>query len=195
MHISNPCVPRLKLKLKLKLIYDRQSVAQSVRVPGTQLGPVTNFFSLLEIFFRQLRVCYFVALSLTRGRICNLLYNCFWPLPEQVTLGSKSCRTHGHILLSHLRQCSLFVASYDSQGLRWRYSNPPPGSCLYNFGADSIGNTVSNLSPIGVLTLRCSDTCMSRGRVFSMALPSSEQCLGTCSRWNSVVLFLHACWR
>jgi hypothetical protein len=22
--------------------------------------------------------------------------------------------------------CSLFVASYDSQGLRWRYSNPPP---------------------------------------------------------------------
>jgi hypothetical protein len=35
-------------------------------------------------------------------------------------------------LLSHLRLCSLSVASYDSQGLRWRYSNPPPhgvGSC------------------------------------------------------------------
>jgi hypothetical protein len=28
---------------------------------------------LLEIFFRQLRVCYFVAPSLTRGRVCNLL--------------------------------------------------------------------------------------------------------------------------
>jgi hypothetical protein len=32
-----------------------------------------QFFFLLEIFFRQLRVCYFVAPSLTRGRICNLL--------------------------------------------------------------------------------------------------------------------------
>jgi hypothetical protein len=73
--------------LKLKLIYDRQSVCQSVLVPGTQLGPVTNFFSLLEIFFRQLRVCYFVAPSLTRGWVCNLLYNCFWPLPEQSLLG------------------------------------------------------------------------------------------------------------
>jgi hypothetical protein len=28
---------------------------------------------LLEIFFRQLRVCYFVAPSLTRGRVGNLL--------------------------------------------------------------------------------------------------------------------------
>jgi hypothetical protein len=30
-------------------------------------------FFLLDIFFRQLRVCYFVAPSLTRGRVCNLL--------------------------------------------------------------------------------------------------------------------------
>jgi hypothetical protein len=33
-----------------------------------------QFFFLLEISFRQLRVCYFVAPSLTRGRVCNLLY-------------------------------------------------------------------------------------------------------------------------
>jgi hypothetical protein len=77
--------------LKLKLIYDRQSVGQSVLVPRTHLGPVTNFFSLLEIFFRQFQVCYFVTPSLTRGRVCNLLY--------------KSRRTHGHILLAHLRLC------------------------------------------------------------------------------------------
>jgi hypothetical protein len=32
---------------KLKLIYDRQSVGQSVLVTGARLGPVTNFsFSL-----------------------------------------------------------------------------------------------------------------------------------------------------
>jgi hypothetical protein len=34
-----------------------------------------QFFFLLEISFRQLWVYYFVAPSLTRGRICNLLYN------------------------------------------------------------------------------------------------------------------------
>jgi hypothetical protein len=34
-----------------------------------------------------LRVCYFVAPSLTRGGFCNLLYNYFWTLPEQSLLG------------------------------------------------------------------------------------------------------------
>jgi hypothetical protein len=114
-------------------------------------GTNDHFFFLLEIFFRQFRVCYFVAPSLTRGRVCNLLYNCFWALPEQSLLGSKSRRTHGHILLSHLRLpqpgepgpriyipqeqggpvippgtgfpfCSLLRLA----GLRWRHSNPPP---------------------------------------------------------------------
>jgi hypothetical protein len=34
-------------ELKLKLIYDRQSVGQPVLVSGTHLGPATNFsFSL-----------------------------------------------------------------------------------------------------------------------------------------------------
>jgi hypothetical protein len=43
-------------------------------------------FFFLEVFFRQLQVCCFVAPSLTRGRVCNLLYNCFWALPEQSLL-------------------------------------------------------------------------------------------------------------
>jgi hypothetical protein len=35
------------MKLKFKLIYDRQSVGQSALVSGAHLGPVTNFsFSL-----------------------------------------------------------------------------------------------------------------------------------------------------
>jgi hypothetical protein len=50
-------------------------------------GTRDQFFFLLEIFFRQLQVCYFVAPSLTRWRVCNLLYNCFWALPEQSLLG------------------------------------------------------------------------------------------------------------
>jgi hypothetical protein len=40
---------------------------------------------------------------------------------------SGSRRTYNHILPSQLRLLSyLFVASYESQGLRWRFSNPPP---------------------------------------------------------------------
>jgi hypothetical protein len=70
------------MQLQLQLIYDRQSVGQSVLVLGAYLGPVTNF-SVLEISFRQLRVCNFVAPSLTRGRVYKLLYSCFWALPEQ----------------------------------------------------------------------------------------------------------------
>jgi hypothetical protein len=50
-------------------------------------GTCDRFFFLNEISFRQLRVFYFVAPSLTRGRVCNLLYNCFWALSEQSLLG------------------------------------------------------------------------------------------------------------
>jgi hypothetical protein len=46
-----------------------------------------QFFFLLEIVFIHLRVCYFVASSLMRGLVCNLLHNCFWALPEQSLLG------------------------------------------------------------------------------------------------------------
>jgi hypothetical protein len=82
-----------------------------------------------------------VAPSLTRGWVCNLLIQLLLGLARAVTLGSKSRRTHDHILLSHLRlpqpggpgHCIYipqeqggpvippgtgfpFVASYDSQG-------------------------------------------------------------------------------
>jgi hypothetical protein len=39
-----------------------------------------QLFFLREISFRQLQVCYFVAPSLTRGQVYNLLYNSFWAL-------------------------------------------------------------------------------------------------------------------
>jgi hypothetical protein len=47
--ISRDLQPRalVRCNLKLKLIYDRQSVGQSALVSGTHLGPATNFsFSL-----------------------------------------------------------------------------------------------------------------------------------------------------
>jgi hypothetical protein len=135
------------LKLKLKLIYDRQSpVSLGVRHPS---GTRDQFFFLLEIFFRQLRIYYYIAPSLETGRVCNLLY-CFWALPEQSLLGrspaeptaifycliwdSPNLEGQVPVFISPQEQGgpvipralgSLFVASYDSQGLRWRYSTPP----------------------------------------------------------------------
>jgi hypothetical protein len=49
-------------------------------------GTRDQFFFLLEIFFRQLRVCYFVVPSLTRGRVCNFLL--LLGLARAVPLGS-----------------------------------------------------------------------------------------------------------
>jgi hypothetical protein len=65
-------------------------------------GTCDLFFFLLEISFIQLRVCYFIAPSLTRERVCNLLYNCFWALPEQSLLGRSPVELTA-IFYSHLR--------------------------------------------------------------------------------------------
>jgi hypothetical protein len=72
-----------EIKVNLRPTVSRP-VCLGVRYPS---GTRDQFFFLLVIFFRQLRVCYFVAPSLTRGRFCNLLYNCFWSLPEQSLFG------------------------------------------------------------------------------------------------------------
>jgi hypothetical protein len=53
-----------------RLFCDRRSVSLGVRHPS---GTSDQFFFLLEILFKQFQVCYFVAPSLTRGRVCNLL--------------------------------------------------------------------------------------------------------------------------
>jgi hypothetical protein len=82
----------------------RQTVSRPVRLGVRHpSGARDQFIFLLEIFFRQLRACYFVVPSLTRGRVYNLLVQWLLGLARAVTLGSKSRRTHGHILLSHLR--------------------------------------------------------------------------------------------
>jgi hypothetical protein len=60
-----------------------QPFSLGVRGPS---GTRDQFYFRLEIFLRQLWVCNFVAPCLTRRRVCNLLYNCFWALPEQSLL-------------------------------------------------------------------------------------------------------------
>jgi hypothetical protein len=76
------------------------SVSLGVRLPS---GTRDQFYFHLEIFFRQLRVCnFFVAPSLTRGRVCNLLNNYFWALPEKSLLGRSPAELTA-IFYSHLR--------------------------------------------------------------------------------------------
>jgi hypothetical protein len=82
---------KIKIKVKVKVIL-QPTVSQ--HTSGTR----DQFFFLLEIFFRQLRVCYFVAPYLTRGRVCNLLL--LLVLASAVLLGSESHGTQDHILLS-----------------------------------------------------------------------------------------------
>jgi hypothetical protein len=72
-----------EVQVKLRPTISR-TVCLGVRHPSRTRD---QFFFLLEIFFWQLRLCCFVAPSLTRERVCNLLYNCFWALPEQSLLG------------------------------------------------------------------------------------------------------------
>jgi hypothetical protein len=81
----------------MKLNYDRQSVGQSFLVSGTHLG-LNQYFSLLQMLFRQLWVCYFVAPSLTRRRVCNLLS--LVVLARAVPFGYEYRETQDHILLS-----------------------------------------------------------------------------------------------
>jgi hypothetical protein len=82
----------------LKLIYDRRSVGQSLFVSDSHLEPMTRFF-----FCVTLRVSWCRGSSLTRGWACNLLIHLLLGLAKAVTLGSKTRRTHGHILLSDMR--------------------------------------------------------------------------------------------
>jgi hypothetical protein len=133
-------------EFKLKLICDRG--VRRVRRPSGTCG---RFFFLLEISFRQLRVCYFVTPSLTRGRVCNLLYNCFWAFPEQSLLGPSPAEltTIFYCLIwdsPNLEgQVPVFISPKERggpvippgtgfpfcrflrlAGQRWRYSNPLP---------------------------------------------------------------------
>jgi hypothetical protein len=81
--------PHFGSVLNFKLNFDRQSVGQSVLVAGAHLGPATNSSFCLKFSLDSWRVCCFLAPPLTRERVCNLLYNCFWALSEQSDFGQS----------------------------------------------------------------------------------------------------------
>jgi hypothetical protein len=84
----------VEVEVKLRPTVSRP-VRLSIRHPS---GTSDQFFFLVDIFFRQLRVCYLVAPSLMSGPLCNLLL----PLvpTSAVPLGSEFQGTQYHILLS-----------------------------------------------------------------------------------------------
>jgi hypothetical protein len=99
-----------------EISYDWQSVGRSILVPGHHLGPATNFlFTSTENIFRHLQFSSDGEPSLISGQFCNLSVQLLHGPADAATLRSKSCRTHGLILLIHLRLSPLFVVSYDPQ--------------------------------------------------------------------------------
>jgi hypothetical protein len=98
-----------------------------------------RFFFLLGILFRQLRVCYFVAPSLTRGRVCNILLLqglasavLLWPERRQkgnpVPGGITGTITRWYVIVPVIPPGTgfPFCRLLRLAGLRWRYSNAPP---------------------------------------------------------------------
>jgi hypothetical protein len=129
----------------------RPTVSQPVRLGVRHPSGIRDqFFFLLEIFFRQLRVCYFAASSLTRGRVCNLLL--LLVLTSSVPLWYESRENQDHNLLSQFLRLTqpegpgprmyilqeqggvvippgtgfTFCRLLRLAGQRWKYSNPPP---------------------------------------------------------------------
>jgi hypothetical protein len=105
-----------------KLCYGRRSVGQSALVSSTHLGLVSRlYFSAW-----QLRVCWFGAPSLTRGRVCRLQ---LLLAASAVIFESESRRTRGHILLSQIRD---FGDHSESESASYVTTDCQPASLSWN---------------------------------------------------------------
>jgi hypothetical protein len=114
---TNSSLTNSLLSLSLML---RSTVSRPVCI---EIKHPSGAYDQIFITVRQLRVCWFGAPSLMRGRVCRL--QSLLVLVSAVIFGSESRRTRGHILLSHFRDFP-FRRPLRLAGSRWRYSTPPP---------------------------------------------------------------------
>jgi hypothetical protein len=106
------------LELEELELFLRPTVSQPVCLGiGPPFGTLDQILSCSSFSSDNYFILRSKAPSLTRKRVCSL--QCNHSLVRAVT-------PNKYTLPPHLRLCSLFVSSYDSQGLRWTYSNPPP---------------------------------------------------------------------
>jgi hypothetical protein len=80
-------------------------------------------YNQIFITVRQLQVCWFGALFLTRRRVCRLQF--LLAFASLFIFGSESRGTREHILLSQIWDFP-FRRLLRLAGSRWRYSTPPP---------------------------------------------------------------------
>jgi hypothetical protein len=117
-------------------------------------------YDQIFIIVWQLRVCWFGAPSLTRGRVCRL--QLLLALASTVIFGSESRRIRGHIFLSQIRDFP-FRRLLRLAGSQWRYSIQPPHEyVLSSFGPlheVGFGRTVWRSPPWRVLFLRLRCNC------------------------------------
>jgi hypothetical protein len=109
-------------------------VCPGVRRPS---GTCNQFFFILEISFRQLQLCYFVAPSLMRGLVCNLL----------VAIASGPCQSSHSWLEVPQNSRPYFTVSFETPPT-WRARSPylyPPGT---EWPSYTPGHWVTFLSPL-----------------------------------------------
>jgi hypothetical protein len=92
------------------------------RLVYLEINHPSGAYDQIFISVRHLHVCWYGALSLTRGRVCRL--QLLLVLASAVILGSESHGTRDQILLSQIRDFPI-SRLLRLTGLRWRYSTPP----------------------------------------------------------------------
>jgi hypothetical protein len=123
-----------------------------------QSGTRGKFLFLLEIFFRQLRVCYFEVPSLTRGWVCNLLL--LLVLASEVPQDSRA----------------YFIVPILETPPTWRAKSPylfPPGTVPRALGSLSFASYDSQGYGGRILSrLHTGNTVVWRGKALYIAMDS-----------------------